>query len=208
MSLSKIGLALFLLLTCFDVDAEDCCQCKSAAGPFEARVPGGFGAAQCAGACGPSGGKAVGFHAGACGVYHPNPPAPQPNTCPIGTVGGNCKGNNWCACHTGSLQISPSSVVVGDIVTIVVHLGDLSSGKPPTDDPGGAVIEWGDSTPRTGEPYGNGTYTHVYRQAGTYAVTVHQGRDFKWNADDGSCSFKCTADATSSVVVVDKSDTK
>ena len=67
----------------------------------------------------------------------------------------------------------------------------MGSGKPAVDAGGGAV-DWGDGN-KIGIAFGSGTYTHVYSKPGNYVVTASQGRQFKWNADDGSCSFICRA---------------
>jgi hypothetical protein len=182
---------------------QDCCECSSAAANFGVAVPAGFGAAQCPIACSSNGGASTGFHPGACVTYHyhPYPPAPIPNYCPIKTIGGDCKGNNWCQCNSEKIFFDKTTVKVDDFVTLTVYLGDLGSGKPPTEKYGTAYIDWGDGTVDRNLAYGNGIFRHQYRTKGTFTVTMTQGRAFKWDAHDGSCSFVCSADESHTVVV-------
>jgi hypothetical protein len=197
----NIVLALLLLGSSGAISAQqrDCCLCAASNARFGVEVPAGFGSWQCRTACSASGGSSVGFKNGSCNAAPNNPPAPMPNRCPIETTGGDCKGNNWCQCNSAKVQISKNQFAVGEVVTASVQLGDLGSGKP-TVDAGGGAVDWGDGT-KTPTPYGNGNYQHSYAKPGNYNVSASQGRQFKWDANDGSCSYVCRASATTSVNV-------
>jgi len=178
---------------------RDCCWCKSPQGQtFGVEVPAGFGSRQCRIACSSSYGSAVGFKLGAC--YGPPAPQSQPNDCPLETVGGDCKGNNWCQCHAMSVSVSKKELNLDDKLTVSVGVGDLGSGKPLVD-PGGGSVDWGDGATSPFAKLADGSYQHTYSKPGSYSLTIKEIGQFKWNADDGSCSFYCRAEKHDSVVV-------
>jgi len=196
-------LTLLLLTSGLLAQQRDCCWCKSPQGQtFGVEVPAGFGAWQCRTACSSSYGKAVGFKLGAC--YVPPTPPPVANDCPLETVGGDCKGNNWCQCHKMSVSVSKSDLNLNDTLIVSVGVGDLGSGKPLVD-PGGGSVDWGDGKTSTFPKLTDGSYSHTYAKEGAYSLTIKEIGQFKWNADDGSCSFYCRAEKHESVVVKAKS---
>jgi hypothetical protein len=205
MSLCRcISLVILLSSAVAFAQQRDCCWCKSPQGQtFGVEVPAGFGSWQCRTACSSSYGTAVGFKHGAC--YAPPTPPPVVNDCPIQTVGGDCKGNNWCQCHAMSVNLSAKELNLDDTLTVSVGTGDLGSGKPLVD-PGGGSVDWGDGTNPSAFPkLENGSYNHKYAREGPHSLTVKETGQFKWSADDGSCSYYCRAEKHESVVVRPKS---
>ena len=194
--------SLIVLTMMFPLSAigqqRDCCWCSAQNTKFGVEVPAGFGSYQCRIACSSSGGNAIGFKHGAC--YAPPPTQSQPNMCPQHTSGGDCKGNNWCQCHALGIDLSSTDLKLDENLTVTVKAGDLGSGKPLVD-PGGGQIDWGDGNKSPFPKLGDGTYQHAYSKPGAYSVEVRETGQFKWNADDGSCSYYCTAVKTGGVVV-------
>jgi hypothetical protein len=100
-----------------------------------------------------------------------------------------------------AISISDKNPRLDEKITVSVAPGDLGSGKPLVD-PGGGWVDWGDGSSRSNFPkLQNGTYEHSYSKTGSFPVTVSATGQFKWNADDGSCSFYCTAKKADTVTV-------
>jgi hypothetical protein len=103
-----------------------------------------------------------------------------------------------------SVSLSTRDLNLDDKLTVSVGAGDLGSGKPLVD-PGGGSVDWGDGTTSSFPKLGDGSYGHTYAKEGAYSLTVKEIGQFKWNADDGSCSFYCRGEKHDSVVVKPKS---
>ena len=176
---------------------RDCCWCQTSSVRFGVEVPAGFGSQQCPIACNASRGTYVGFKRGAC--YAP-PQAPSAPACAQPTSGGDCKGNNWCQCNGMSVGVSNRNPKIGEKVNVTVSPGDLGSGKPQVDS-GGGFVDWGDGQRSNFPKLQDGLYEHSYSKAGSYVIKTSATGQFKWNADDGSCSFYCTAQKNDGVTV-------
>jgi hypothetical protein len=54
-------------------------------------------------------------------------------------------------------------------------------------------LDWGDGWIETFK-IGNYTFKHVYHRAGDYAIHVNLWGAYKWNSNEGSCSYECETD--------------
>lgn len=110
------------------------------------------------------------------------------------TVGGDCKGNQWCQLPL-KVSASKTTIAVNEQVSIALNSGNLGSvdGHYHTVvNPPGGFVDWGDDSGMSG---GGGTFTlaHKYKKPGTYTVRAFIQGEYHWSANDGSCSYECHA---------------
>lgn len=182
--------------------AQQCCECRGAQGPFKAPIPAGYGANVCSTTCAASGGTSTG-KVSTC--FNPMPsPSPQAggNYCPMKEQGGNCKGNSWCQCGTTKFrrlingaesEVDIAQIKVGDELEVVFDPrfgGSVAAGYR-TELQSSATIYWGDGE-TTLIALAPKTFKHKYQKEGEFVAYVNLWGAYKWNGNDGSCSYECT----------------
>ena len=182
--------------------AGQCCVCRDGA-----QFPQGVG---CETACA-SNGSTYSGNTKQCLNSQPPPIAnsAEPGSCRESrTIGGDCKGNNWCRSCMG---LRPYAVAFreGDVFFYPTKAGAnlLFTGGSPVfawQEHGEGwsrtvlgltgYIVWGDGTASGFQSVIPLQTSHCYEKPGNYLVMWRQVGDFKWHNDhEGSCSYQCTS---------------
>ena len=135
------------------------------------------------------------------------------------TIGGDCQGNNWCACfsdlvaqggHPDAIfnfrNYKDHPLTAGEQTVFVVQgaptfgmegqggrtrIGDLH-----------CVLRFGDGDSVECKIGQFPPIKHAYLKAGQYEATAEIVGDFKWNSDSGSCSYRCRSDVLKLPLIV------
>jgi hypothetical protein len=185
---------------------KKCCECRGDARNFQ--IPQDSG---CEIGCSASGGKFTGQIPACYGTATPTKPGARDCRDRMEVIGGDCQGNNWCACFTGlhavgghppfgitQLNYRDHPLTVGEEVQFVLggspefgmenhggrtRLGDLH-----------CTLRFGDGDFIECKIGQFPTPRHAYAKPGEYEVTYEVVGDFKWHSDSGSCSYRCRSD--------------